>query len=115
MPATTAWRQPVISLRSAVAGCNAEHAANDIAKRLVVVDTLDAPRVIDVAPAPSPRSDPAGRRFLEFEGARHERLVRGRRRWKRGELPYPDAPGGEVGLGWEAHLHIEIAGHVGEG
>src|SRR5215467_3480575 len=54
------------SLRGAVAGCDAEHAADDIAKRLVVIDALDAPRVIDAAPTQSPGADPAGNRSLEI-------------------------------------------------
>src|SRR2546422_991941 len=103
------------SVRTAVAGCDAEHAANDIAKCLVVVDALDAPRVLDTAPAHSPGPNPAGERFLEFERARDKRIVPGRRGRKQRESPYADAPGGEVSRGREAHLHIEVAGDVGEG
>ena len=52
---------------------------------------------------------------MELERARDKRLVHRRRRWRRRELPQADAPGGEVGLGREAHLHIEVAGDIGEG
>src|SRR5438309_5066990 len=103
------------SLRSAVAGCDAKHAANDMAERLVEVDALDAPRVLDAAPAHSPGPDPAGERFLEFERARDKRIVRGRLRWEQRELSHTDAPGGEVGVGRKAHLHTEVVGYVGEG
>src|SRR5262249_1040828 len=103
------------SLRSAVARRDAQHALNDISKPLVVVDVPDAPRVMEASPARSPGPDPAGERFLEFQRTCDKRIVRGCLRWNRRKSPQAEAPGAELGCAREAHLHMEVAGHVGEG